>query len=95
MTRCAAAIAEFGAGNRVLDMIVYRKGGQEPAVHQQQPGVMKIPTSTFASAIRSRHRSTARLPACRLKVTSMTNIEQMDKLDDQNVIVLLAPRLAR
>jgi hypothetical protein len=31
-------IGEFGAGNRVLDMIVYKKAGQEfPPDHQQQP----------------------------------------------------------
>ena len=44
-------IAEFGAGNRVLDMIVYRKGGQEFLLTTNNSrGVMKIPTSTFASA---------------------------------------------
>ena len=42
-------IAEFGAGNRVLDMIVYRKGGQEFLLTTNNSrGVMKIPTNTFA-----------------------------------------------
>ena len=39
-------IAEFGAGNRVLDMIVYSKGGQEFLLTANNSrGVMKIPTS--------------------------------------------------
>ena len=44
-------IAEFGAGNRVLDMIVYRKGGQEFLLTANNSrGVMKIPTKDFATA---------------------------------------------
>ena len=49
-------IAEFGAGNRVLDMIVYRKGGQEFLLTANNSrGVMKIPTNTFASADADHH----------------------------------------
>ena len=45
-------IAEFGAGNRVLDMIVYRKGGQEFLLTANNSrGVMKIPTKH----VRHRH----------------------------------------
>ena len=83
-------IAEFGAGNRVLDMIVYRKGNQEFLLSTNNSrGVMKIPTNNFAKAtpITTPVQSeTAGVPF--EKVTSMTGIEQMDKLDDQNVIVL-------
>jgi hypothetical protein len=83
-------IAEFGAGNRVLDMIVYRKGSQEFLLSTNNSrGVMKIPTSTFAAATPITtpvQTETAGVPF--EKVTSMTGIEQMDKLDDQNVIVL-------
>ena len=51
----AEAIAEFGAGNRVLDMIVYRKGGQEFLLTTNNSrGVMKIPTNTTTSRICSR-----------------------------------------
>jgi len=83
-------IAEFGAGNRVLDMIVYRKGGEEFLLTTNNSrGVMKIPTSTFASATPITapvETETGGVPF--EKVTSMTGIEQMDKLDDGNTIVI-------
>jgi hypothetical protein len=83
-------IAEFGAGNRVLDMIVYRKGGQEFLLSTNNSrGVMKIPTRTFASATPITtpvETETGGVPF--EKVTSMTGIEQMDKLDEEHAIVL-------
>ncbi len=83
-------IAEFGAGNRVLDMIVYRKGGQEFLLTANNSrGVMKIPTSTFATAAPITtpvETETGGVPF--EKVTSMTGIEQLDKLDEQNSIVI-------
>ncbi len=83
-------IAEFGAGNRVLDMIVYRKGGQEFLLTTNNSrGVMKIPTNTFAAAAPITtpvETETGGVPF--EKVTSMTGIEQLDKLDDNNSIVV-------
>src|SRR6185436_11652516 len=83
-------IAEFGAGNRVLDMIVYRKGGQEFLLTTvNSRGVMKIQTNTFASAkpiTTPVDSETAGVPF--EKVASMTGIEQLDKLDEQNSIVI-------
>ena len=83
-------IAEFGAGNRVLDMILYNKGGQEFLLTTNNSrGVMKIPTNTFANATPITtpvDTETGGVPF--EKVTSMTGIEQMDKLDDANSIVL-------
>jgi hypothetical protein len=83
-------IAEFGAGNRVLDMILYRKGGQEFLLTANNSrGVMKIPTSTFASAkpiTTPVESETAGVPF--EKVASMTGIEQLDKLDDTTAIVI-------
>lgn len=83
-------IGEFGAGNRVLDMIVYRKGGQEFLLTANNSrGVMKIPTSTFASAAAITtpvEEETGGVPF--EKVTSMTGILQLDKLDDNNSIVI-------
>ena len=83
-------IAEFGAGNRVLDMILYNKGGQEFLLTTNNSrGVMKIPTNTFANAspiTTPVDTETGGVPF--EKVTSMTGIEQMDKLDDANSIVL-------
>ena len=83
-------IAEFGSGNRVLDMIVYRKGGQEFLLTANNSrGVMKIPTNTFATATPITtpvETETGGVPF--EKVTSMTGIEQLDKLDDNNSIVI-------
>ena len=83
-------IAEFGAGNRVLDMIVYRKGGQEFLLTANNSrGVMKIPTNTFATAAPITtpvDEETGGVPF--EKVTSMTGILQLDKLDDNNSIVI-------
>jgi hypothetical protein len=83
-------IGEFGAGNRVLDMIVYRKGGEEFLLTANNSrGVMKIPTSTFATATPITapvETETGGVPF--EKITSMTGIQQLDKLDDSNSIVI-------
>ena len=83
-------IAEFGAGNRVLDMIMYKKGGQEFLLTANNSrGVMKIPTTTFASAkpiTAPVESETAGVPF--EKVASMMGIEQLDKLDDTTAIVI-------
>jgi hypothetical protein len=86
-------IGEFGAGNRVLDMIVYRKGGQEFLLTTNNSrGVMKIPTRTFATAAPITtpvETETGGVPF--EKITTMTGIQQMDKLDEQNAIVIARP----
>jgi hypothetical protein len=83
-------IGEFGAGNRVLDMIVYKKGGQEFLLTTNNSrGVMKIPTRTFATATPITtpvETETGGVPF--EKVTTMTGIQQMDKLDEENSIVI-------
>ena len=83
-------IGEFGAGNRVLDMIVYKKGGEEFLLTTNNSrGVMKIPTRNFANAapiVAPVETETGGVPF--EKVTTMTGIQQMDKLDDQNSIVI-------
>jgi hypothetical protein len=83
-------IGEFGAGNRVLDMIVYKKGGQEFLLTTNNSrGVMKIPTRTFATAAPITapvETETGGVPF--EKVTTMTGIQQMDKLDEEHSIVI-------
>ncbi len=83
-------IAEMGAGNRVLDMIVYRKGGQEFLLTANNSrGVMKIPTKDFASATPITtpvETETGGIPY--EKIASMQGIEQLDKLDENNSIVV-------
>jgi hypothetical protein len=83
-------IAEFGAGNRVLDMIVYKKGAQEFLLTANNSrGVMKIPTSTFASAAPITAPVTTETGGVPFeKVPSMTGIEQLDKLDDNTSLVI-------
>jgi hypothetical protein len=83
-------IAEFGAGNRVLDMIVYRKGNEEFLLTANNSrGVMKIPTRDFATAAPITtpvETETGGIPY--ETITSMRGIEQLDKLDEQRSIVL-------
>ena len=83
-------IAEFGSGNRVLDMIVYRKDGREFLLTTNNSrGVMKIPTDTFASAqsiTTPVETETGGVPF--EKITSMVGIEQLDKLDDVSSVVI-------
>ena len=83
-------IAELGNRNRPLDMILYKKNGQEFLLMSNNArGVMKIPTAAFGTAtpITEPVKSeTAGVPY--EKVASMTGIEQMDLLDAQRSIVL-------
>jgi hypothetical protein len=83
-------IAELGAGNRPLDMILYKKDGKEfLLMSNNSRGVMKIPTADFgtASGITAKVNSeTAGIPY--EKIAAMTGIEQMDLLDAQRSIVL-------
>ena len=83
-------IAEMGAGNRVLDMIVYRKGGQEFLLTANNSrGVMKIPTRDFATAAPiTKPVLTETGGIAYEKVTSLQGVEQLDKLDDQNAIIV-------
>lgn len=82
-------IAELGAGNRPIDMLVYTKDGREfLLMSNTRRGVMKIPTDTFAAAqpITSRIGGTAGVPF--ETVASMTGIQQMDLLDAQRTLVI-------
>jgi len=83
-------IAELGAGNRPIDMILYQKNGKEfLLMSNTSRGVMKIPTADFgsAAAITSPVTSeTAGVPY--EKIASMTGIQQLDRLDDSHSIVI-------
>jgi hypothetical protein len=82
-------IAEFGAGNQPLDMIAYEKGGQKYLLmSNSRRGVMKIPTAQFGSApaITTAIRGTGGVPY--ETITTMTGVEQLDRLDDQRSIVI-------
>jgi len=83
-------IAEMGAGNRVLDMIAYRKGGQDFLLTANNSrGVMKIPTKDFATASPITTPVESETGGIAYEtIASMKGIEQLDKLDDQNSIVI-------
>jgi hypothetical protein len=83
-------MAELGAGNQPLDIIAYRKNGQEYLLMSNtRHGVMKIPTANFASA----SPITARIPdgtggVAFERIPAMVNVEQLDLLDAQRSIVI-------
>ena len=84
-------IAEFGSGNRPLDMIVYQKNGRDYLLmSNNRHGVMKVPTQDFGSADPLTgivpDGSTAGVPF--EKVPAMAGVEQLDLLDDGHAIVL-------
>ncbi len=83
-------VAEFGAGNRPLDMIVYKKDGKEfLLMSNSSRGVMKIPAADIASATPITtpvETPTGGIPY--QTIASMQGIEQLDLLDAQNSIVI-------
>jgi len=83
-------IAELGAGNRPLDMILYKKDGKEYLLMSNNSrGVMKIPTATFGSASPITAKVTAETAGIAYEtIKSMQGVEQMDLLDAQHSIVL-------
>jgi hypothetical protein len=82
-------IAELGNGNQPLDMIVYKKDGKDYLLlTNTKHGVLKIPTTDFASVT----PITARTGPAGIKAESikeLTDVVQMDKLNDDHAIILL------
>lgn len=82
-------IAEFGAGNRPLDMIVYQKNGKDfLLLSNSNHGVMKVSTDQLASAesITSPVRGTKGLPF--EKIQDWTGVDQLDQFDSQHAVVI-------
>jgi hypothetical protein len=82
-------IAEFGAGNQPLDMILYKKGGQDfILMSNSRHGVLKISTAPFASAaaITTPVKGTGGVAFER--IATMTGVEQLDLLDAERTIVI-------
>jgi hypothetical protein len=84
-------IGEFGNGNRPLDMIVYKKGGQDFLLMSNNVrGVMKVPTAGFGNA----KPLTEAVPDGKTAgvihelVPTMKGVEQLDLLDDARALVL-------
>jgi hypothetical protein len=83
-------IAELGAGNRPLDMILYKKDGKEfLLMSNNSRGVMKIPTADFGTAPGITAKVTTETGGIAYeKITAMAGVEQMDLLDATRSIVL-------
>lgn len=82
-------IAELGSGNRPIDMVIYKKDGQEYLLMTNTSrGVMKIPTANFASAapITERVAGTGGVPF--ETVAALTGIDQLDLLDATKAMVI-------
>jgi secreted PhoX family phosphatase len=83
-------IAELGNGNQPLDMIAYTKDGKDFLLSANtRHGVLKIPTSEFAtiSAITEPVKGTAGVKA--EKIESLTNVRQLDKFDADRIVILV------
>jgi len=85
-----ATIAELGAGNRPIDMVVYNKGGKDYLLMANTSrGVMKIATDTFGSAKAITTPSNAETAGVPFEtVRSMQGVQQLDVLDATHSIVL-------
>jgi hypothetical protein len=83
-------IAELGAGNRPLDMILYKKNGRDfLLMSNNSRGVMKIATDGFASASPITSPVSAETAGVPYEtVASMKGVEQLDLLDAQSSIVI-------
>ena len=83
-------IAELGAGNRPIDMILYKKDGKEfLLMSNTSRGVMKIPTERFATAAPITTPVTSETGGIAYdKITSMTSVQQLDLLDATHSIVI-------
>jgi hypothetical protein len=83
-------IAELGAGNRPIDMILYKKGGADfLLMANTSRGVMKMATAPFSSAkviTTPSTTETAGVPYESIK--SMQGIQQLDLLDATHSIVV-------
>jgi hypothetical protein len=83
-------IAELGAGNRPIDMILYQKNGKEfLLMSNTNRGVMKIPTADFGSAAPITTPVTSETGGIAYQtIASMTGIQQLDKLDATHSVVI-------
>ena len=85
-------IAELGNRNKPLDMIVYTKGGQDYILMANSArGVMKIPTAGIdtAAPITTAVKGGGTAGVKAETVKELTDVVQLDKLDDGHALVLL------
>jgi hypothetical protein len=82
-------IAELGNQNQPLDMIAYTKDGKDYLLSANtRHGVLRIPTTDFASAQPITERTgPAGIKAD--KIEELKSVVQLDKLDDARMVVLV------
>ena len=83
-------IAELGAGNQPIDMILYNKGGHEYVLMANtRHGVLKISTEQFGTAtgLTEKVDTKAGIPA--EAITSVSNVVQLDLLDATHSVMLM------
>jgi hypothetical protein len=83
-------IGEFGNRNRPVDMIVYKKDGQDFILMSNNVrGVMKVPTAPFgkASGITNKIPETAGVPF--ETIATMKGVRQLDLLDQTHALLLV------
>jgi len=83
-------IAELGAGNRPLDMIVYIKNGKHFILMANSAhGVMKLPADNLESYQPITQKTEpAGVPF--ETIASLKGVQQLDKFDDTNALVLMS-----
>ncbi|MDB4877707.1 MAG: hypothetical protein JWM41_4153 [Gemmatimonadetes bacterium] len=82
-------IAELGAGNRPIDMVMYKRNGAEYLLMSNTSrGVMKIPTKDFGTAAGITTPIAGTAGIAYETVASMTGIQQLDLLDADHSIVV-------
>ena len=84
-----ATIAELGAGNRPIDMVLYKKDGKEfLLMSNTSRGVMKIPTDTFGTAEAINTRVSDKAGIAYETIAAMQGVQQLDLLDATHSVVL-------
>jgi hypothetical protein len=82
-------IAELGAGNRPLDMIVYSKDGKHYLLMANSArGVMKLPADNLET-FQPITKQTEATGVPYETIASLKGVQQLDKFDDTNALVLM------
>ncbi|HEY2015946.1 MAG TPA: hypothetical protein VGH38_20730 [Bryobacteraceae bacterium] len=82
-------IAELGAGNRPLDMIVYAKDGKHFILMANSArGVMKLPADNLGS-YQPITKQTEATGVPYETIAGLKGVQQLDKFDDTNALVLM------
>ena len=84
-------IAELGNRNRPLDMVAYRKDGEDfVLIANSSRGIMKLKTGTFSDAkgITDRVSGGKAEGVPYTTISEWKGIEQLDRKDDQNALVV-------